>query len=58
MTPLNRLIARREDMRAALRVIDRQIADEELKQSRALGYFAVPLRGQQLLEAMGRQQCA
>lgn len=54
MTPLNRLIARREDMRAALRVIDRQIADEERRQSEALGYKVI-LRGPQLLEAMQRR---
>lgn len=55
MTPLNRLIARREDMRAALRVIDQQIADEERRQSEALGYRVI-LRGPQLLEAMTRKR--
>lgn len=54
MTPrLNRLIARRQDMRAAMRVLDQQIADEERRQSEALGYRVI-LRGPQLLEAMGR----
>ena len=54
MTPrLNRLIARRDDMSAAMRVLDQQIADEERRQSEALGYRMI-LRGPQLLEAMGR----
>ena len=50
---LNRLYARRQDMRAAMRVLDQQIADEERRQSEALGYRMI-LRGPQLLEAMGR----
>lgn len=54
MTPrLNRLIARRDDMSAAMRVLNQQIADEERRQSEALGYRMI-LRGPQLLEAMGR----
>jgi len=54
MTPrLNRLIARREYLRGQLRIIDQQIADEERRQSEALGYRMI-LRGPQLLEAMGR----
>lgn len=54
MTPrLNRLYARRQDMRAAMRILDQQIADEERRQSEALGYRMI-LRGPQLLEAMGR----
>ena len=50
---LNRLYARSQDMRAAMRVLDQQIADEERRQSEALGYRMI-LRGPQLLEAMGR----
>ena len=50
---LNRLYARRQDMRAAMRVLDQQIADEERRQSEALGYRMI-LRGPQLLKAMGR----
>lgn len=50
---LNRLYARRQDMRAAMRVLNQQIADEERRQSEALGYRMI-LRGPQLLEAMGR----
>lgn len=50
---LNRLIARREYLRGQLRIIDQQIADEERRQSEALGYRMI-LRGPQLLEAMGR----
>jgi len=50
---LNRLYARRQDMRAAMRVLDQQIADEERRQSEALGYRVI-LRGPQLLEAMQR----
>ena len=54
MTPrLNRLYACRQDMSAAMRVIDQEIADEERRQSEALGYRMI-LRGPQLLEAMGR----
>ena len=50
---LNRLYARRQDMRAAMRVLDQQIADEERRQSEALGYRMI-LRGPQLVETMGR----
>ena len=50
---LNRLYARRQDMSAAMRVLNQQIADEERRQSEALGYRMI-LRGPQLLEAMGR----
>jgi hypothetical protein len=54
MTPkLARLLKAEADAEAALRVIREARKAEELKQSRALGYF-VPLRGQQLLEAMSR----
>lgn len=51
---LERLIKREADLEAALRIVRQDRRAEELKQSRALGYFAVPLRGQQLLEAMQR----
>ena len=44
---------RRDDMSAAMRVLNQQIADEERRQSEALGYRMI-LRGPQLLEAMGR----
>lgn len=54
---LNRLYARRQDMRAAMRVLDQQIADEERRQSEALGYRMI-LRGPQLLEAMTRRKAA
>ena len=43
----------RNSKRAAMRVLDQQIADEERRQSEALGYRVI-LRGPQLLEAMGR----
>lgn len=54
---LSRLYARRDDMERALRVINETIRQEEARQSKALGY-CIPLRGQQLMEAMSRKVAA